>query len=72
MVLPAPLGPIEGGDGAPLDLEVVDVDRGEAAEAPTDAVGDQDRVGLGHPRLGDEVGERRRGGGRGHGLSAGH
>ena len=56
VVLPAPLGPIRRGDDAPLDLEVVDVDGGEAAEAPGDAVGHQDRVGLGHARLlGDPV-----------------
>ena len=42
----------QGGDGAPLDLEVVDVDRDEAAEPAGDAVGHEDRIGLGDPRLG--------------------
>jgi hypothetical protein len=38
------------GDDAALHLEVVDLDRGEAAEAAGHPVGDQDRVGLGHAR----------------------
>ena len=38
--------PDERGDRAALDLDVVDLDGGEAAEAPGHAVGDEDRVGL--------------------------
>jgi hypothetical protein len=33
VVLPAPLGPISAGDHAALELDVVDVDGGQAAEA---------------------------------------
>ena len=45
------VGADQRGDGAALDLDVVDVDGGEAAEPADDAVGDQDRVGLGGARL---------------------
>ena len=58
VVLPAPLGPIRRGDAAALDLQVVDVDRHEAAELPVDAVGHEDRVGLrARPATGSTAGE---------------
>ena len=44
------VGPDEGGDRAVLDLQVVDVDRHQAAEPSGDAVGHQDGVGLGGAR----------------------
>ena len=52
----------ERGDGAALELHVVDVHRREATEAPGDAVGDQDRIGLGD--AGDLVDAGERGAGR--------
>ena len=58
MVLPAPLGPMSAVMRVALDLDVVDVDGDEAAERPADAVGHQDRVGLGRARLAGDVGER--------------
>src|SRR5690606_4112519 len=36
----------ERGDGVAGDLDVVDVDRGEAAELPPHTVGDEDRIDL--------------------------
>ena len=41
------VGADQRGDLVALDLDVVDVDGGEAAEAAPHAVGDEDRVGLG-------------------------
>ena len=46
VVLPAPFGPMSAVIDPALHLEVVDVDRDEAAEGPAHAVGDEDRVGL--------------------------
>ena len=45
------------GDRAARDLEVLDVDGGEAAEAPRDVVGDHDRVDLGDAGYGLALGE---------------
>ena len=42
-------------DGAPLDLEVVDVDRDQAAEAAPHAVDHEDRIGLRHAGLGRDA-----------------
>ena len=44
VVLPAPFGPMRAVIDAARDLEVGDVDRGEAAEAAADRVRDDDRV----------------------------
>ena len=43
--------PDQRGDHAALDLHVLHVDRGQAAEAAGDVVGDHDRVGLRRARL---------------------
>ncbi len=40
--------PDQGGDAAPLELEVVHVDGGETTEAPVHPVDGEDRIGLGH------------------------
>jgi hypothetical protein len=45
--LAGPVGADQRGDGAPLDLEVLDVDGHEAAEGAAHAVDHEDRVGLG-------------------------
>jgi hypothetical protein len=76
VVLPAPFGPISAVMAPRLQLDVVDVDRGEAAELSLDVVGDQDRVGLGRARLVWHVLERLPGGvapvAAAAGLGAGH
>src|SRR3546814_8622605 len=41
------VGADQRGDGAPLELDVVDVDGHEATESAGHPVGDEDRVGLG-------------------------
>ena len=56
------VGPDQAGDHAALDLDVVDVDGGEAAERAADAVGDHDRVGLLRAGLVGDVAQRRAGG----------
>ena len=51
------VGADERGDGAARDLEVLDVDGGEAAEAAGHVVDDHDRVGLGDAGHGIALGE---------------
>ena len=46
VVLPAPFGPISAVMASARDLDVVDVDGGQAAERAAHAVGDDDRVDL--------------------------
>ena len=54
------VGADQRGDDAALDLDVLDVDGGEAAERAHDVVGDHDRVGLGGPGSRGDVRQRRR------------
>ena len=67
--LAGPVGADQAGDHAPLDLEVVDVDGRQAAEAALHVVHHQDRVGLGHAGtaldVGQHAGLERSGGGPG-------
>ncbi len=53
-----PVGPPTGGlFSHTLHLQVPDVDRDQSAELAVDVVGDEDRVGLGHPRFWRDVGQ---------------
>ena len=51
VVFPAPFGPISAVIASRWTSKMVDPDGGQAAEAPGDAVGHDDGVGLGHPDL---------------------
>ncbi len=63
------VGPDEGGDGAALHFEVVDVDGGEATEPAGHAVGHEDGIGLGDAGLsGDVLQDRSHAGGVGGGV----
>jgi hypothetical protein len=56
--LPGAVGPDQSGDDAPLHLQVVHVDGGDAAEVANDVVDLEDRVGLGGSGLCCDLGQQ--------------